>query len=155
MIRILLLLALLITNSVKAQALDEKAAVKAAVDTFFDGFHKGDTTTMRTVLNSEVKLFTVFKNKASEDELVTGTVEDMLKGIAQKPAGQKWDERLLDYDIKIDGSMANVWTPYEFYYNDAFLHCGVNSFQLFKENDKWKIVFIMDTRRLTGCDNHQ
>lgn len=154
MIRILLLLALLLVNNVKAQETGEKEEIKAVVDTFFEGFHNGDTLKMRSVLNSEVKLFTAFNNKANEDELRTGSIDDLLKGVAKKPADQKWDERLLDYDIKIDGSMANVWTPYEFYYNDTFLHCGVNSFQLFKDKGHWKIVFLMDTRHQTGCKGH-
>lgn len=154
MVRIILVLALLIVNGVKAQTNTESNAVQSAVDTFFEGFHEGDTLKMRSVLNDEVKLFTAFKNKANEDELVTGSIDDLLNGIAQKPADQKWDERLLDYDIKIDGSMAHVWTPYEFYYNDTFLHCGVNSFQLFKDQGQWKIVFIMDTRRQSGCKGH-
>jgi hypothetical protein len=43
--------------------------------------------------------------------------------------------------------MANVWTPYEFYINEKLSHIGVNSFTLLLENNIWKIVHIIDTRR--------
>lgn len=71
----------------------------------------------------------------------------MLNAIVTRTDDQKWDERLLHYNIQVDGNMANAWTPYEFWFNDAFSHCGVNSFQLFKNGDQWKIIYLIDTRR--------
>ena len=47
--------------------------------------------------------------------------------------------------------MASVWTPYEFYFNGTFSHCGANSFQLFKEDNQWKIIFLVDIRRRENC----
>ncbi len=47
--------------------------------------------------------------------------------------------------------MANVWAPYEFYLNNDFSHCGVNSFQLFFDGIQWKIIYLIDTRRKQGC----
>ena len=54
-------------------------------------------------------------------------------------------------DIKIDGNLASVWTPYEFYLDNNFSHCGVNSFQLFNNNGNWEIIYIVDTRKKLGC----
>lgn len=150
--RIIFYLAVLITTTVLAQD-NEKMKVKAAVDTFFEGFHKGDTTLMRTVLADKVVLQTAFKNKEGKDVLRNdGDVLKLLETIAKRPADQKWDERLLDYSIQVDGNMANAWTPYEFWYNGTFSHCGVNSFQLFKDGDQWKIIYLIDTRRRKGCN---
>jgi len=77
-----------------------------------------------------------------------------MDAIANRTADQKWDERLLDYNIQVDGNMANVWTPYEFWFNGTFSHCGVNSFQLFNDNGNWKIIYLMDTRRKEGCNSN-
>jgi hypothetical protein len=55
------------------------------------------------------------------------------------------------YNIQIDGAMANAWTSYEFWVNGSFSHCGVNSFQLFKDEGAWKIIYLIDTRRKEGC----
>jgi hypothetical protein len=74
-----------------------------------------------------------------------------VRAIVQIPDSVHFEERILSYNIQVDGSMAHAWTPYEFWFNEKFSHCGVNSFQLFKEGDEWKILSIMDTRRKEGC----
>jgi len=61
------------------------------------------------------------------------------------------DERIVFETIRIDGPLASVWTPYNFYYEGKFSHCGVNSFQLVKINGEWKIQYLIDTRRKQGC----
>lgn len=151
MTRAILYLVLIITSTIHGQ-IDEKIEVKSAVDTFFEGFHKGDTTLMKTVLADKVVLQTAFRNKEGKDILRNdGDVAKLLHTIATRPEDQKWDERLLDYSIQVDGNMANAWTPYEFWYNGNFSHCGVNSFQLFKDGNQWKIIYLIDTRRRKGC----
>jgi hypothetical protein len=50
-----------------------------------------------------------------------------------------------------DDGIASVWTPYAFYFEGKFSHCGVNSFQLMNVQGKWKITMITDTRRKTDC----
>ena len=72
---------------------------------------------------------------------------EFYKSIATIPKNIKIEERLLSYKIQVDGSMAHVWTPYEFYVNEKQSHIGTNSFTLLLENNSWKIVHIIDTRR--------
>lgn len=152
--RLLLLLTVFCAFTVNSQN-DETAKVKAAIDTFFEGFHKGDTTMMKSVMMGKFTTQTAFKNKEGKDILRTDDSSKLIEAIANRPADQKWDERLKDYIIKIDGNMANAWTPYEFWFNGNFSHCGVNSFQLFHDNGKWKIIYLIDTRQRTGCDVKQ
>ncbi|GAA4281996.1 nuclear transport factor 2 family protein [Gaetbulibacter aestuarii] len=130
---------------------NEQEQVKATIKTFFDGFHKGDSSMVASVMTRDAILQTIGKNKAGKTLLRQEGLDGLLKAIAYRPDDQKWDERLLDYDINIDGAMAHAWTPYEFWFNDAFSHCGVNSFQLFKSENGWKIIYLIDTRRRTGC----
>lgn len=151
MARILLLLALVISSTVIGQT-NESKNVKAAIDAFFEGFHKGDTILMKSVMMGKFPTQTTFKNGEGKDVLQTGNSDDFLQAIAKRPADQKWDERLLDYVIKVDGNMASAWTPYEFWYNGNFSHCGVNSFQLFHDNGQWKIVYLIDSRRRSDCE---
>jgi hypothetical protein len=132
--------------------MEEKIKVKAAVDTFFEGFHKGDTTLMKSVMMNKVIMQTAYRNKEGKDILVNDEPGKLINAIANRPEDQKWDERLLDYSIQVDGNMANAWTSYEFWFNDNFSHCGVNSFQLFKDGDQWKIIYLIDTRRKSTCD---
>ncbi|MFT5253690.1 MAG: hypothetical protein ACI87N_002733 [Flavobacteriales bacterium] len=74
-----------------------------------------------------------------------------IKAIGNRPANQKWDERLLGYQVDIDGNLAHVWTPYEFWFNDAFLHCGANSFTMAKFDDGRKIIHLIDSSRKSSC----
>lgn len=151
MARVIFYLAVLLTSTVFSQN-DEKLKVKATVDTFFEGFHKGDTTLMKSVMMDKIIMQTAYKNKEGKDVLVNDEPRKLVNAIANRPSDQKWDERLLDYNIQLDGNMANAWTPYEFWFNGEFSHCGVNSFQLFKEGEQWKIIYLIDTRRKSGCN---
>jgi hypothetical protein len=71
--------------------------------------------------------------------------------ISKRPETEKWDERLLSYSVQIDGNLAHVWTPYEFWLNGNFSHCGANAFTLAKMDDGWKIVHLIDSRRKSSC----
>lgn len=126
--------------------------VKNAIDTFFEGFHKGDTALIKSVMMDKVLMQTAYRNKEGKDILVTDEPTKLIDAIANRSDDQKWEEKLLDYKITIDGNMANAWTPYEFWFNDEFSHCGVNSFQLFNDNGTWKIIYLIDTRRRQGCN---
>lgn len=132
---------------------DEAAKVKAAIDTFFEGFHKGDTTLMKSVMMPKMTMQTTFYNKKGEGVFKDdGGSANLLKAISERPDDQKWDERLLDFNIQIDANMANAWVDYEFWFNGNFSHCGVNSFQLVKTEGKWRIIYLIDSRRRKGCN---
>ena len=150
MVRVILFFVMLITGNIIAQNSAEDD-IKKTVETFFDGFHKGDTTLMKSVMMDKFTMQTAYKNKEGSDVLVTEESSTLINVIANRPSDQKWDERLLDFSIQVDGNMANAWTTYEFWLNDDFSHCGVNSFQLFDDNGQWKIIYLIDTRRSKGC----
>jgi len=135
----------------KAQSIADEA-VKKTIETFFEGFHKGDTILMKSVMMDKVIMQTAFKDKEGKDNLVTDEPGKLVKAIGSRPADQKWDERILSYSIQVDGNMANAWTEYEFWFNGEFSHCGVNSFQLFNDGGKWKIIYLIDTRRKSSCE---
>lgn len=131
---------------------DAQVEVKKAIETFFEGFHKGDTVIMKSVMMDKVLMQTAFKDKEGKDVLVTDEPGKLIKAIGSRPDDQKWDERIKSYSIQVDGNMANAWTEYEFWFNDKFSHCGVNSFQLFNDAGTWKIIYLIDTRRRSNCN---
>ncbi|MBW2937770.1 nuclear transport factor 2 family protein [Aureisphaera sp. CAU 1614] len=124
---------------------------KELIDTFFEGFHQGDTLTMKRVMVENLPNQTVFTNKEGKANVIDGNISEFLKAIANRPADQVWEEKLLDYKVQIDGNLAHVWTPYEFWFNGNFSHCGANAFTLAKTEDGWKIVHLIDSRRKEGC----
>ena len=129
----------------------ENENVKATVIEFFKAFHKQDTTALKTMAKGNIKMQSINVNREGKVILVDNDYYDFLKSIASISKNLKFEEKLLDFTIKVDGNMANVWTPYEFWYEDTLSHCGVNSFQLMKAEDKWVIIYLVDTRRREGC----
>jgi hypothetical protein len=140
--RLLVLSVLFLTQLLTAQEAD----VKKSIDTFFKGMHTSDTLKIKSVCSDSMILQSIGEGKAGA-KLSTETLSEFYKSIGQIPPGMKIEEKLLDYEIQTDGAMAHAWTPYEFYINGKLSHKGVNSFQLFKDNGTWKIIYIVDTRR--------
>ncbi|MBB3122792.1 hypothetical protein FHS04_000280 [Mesoflavibacter sabulilitoris] len=137
---------ILLLISVETFAQSE-AEVQKTIETFFEGFHKQDSTLLNQVVYKDVTLQTIVINREGKTILHTEDYSNFITSILSIPKNQKFKEKLLDFDIKIDGNMANAWTPYQFWFNDQFSHCGVNSFQLIKVDNAWKIFSLVDTRR--------
>lgn len=131
---------------------DQVSSVKATIDQLFDGMRANDSLMLKAALYQEVTLRTIATDKDGENFLEKADIRDFIEAVGVKRPGVKFDERLSGYEIKIDGDMAMAWTPYSFYYNDKFSHCGVNVFILMNTADGWKITGITDTRRKTGCE---
>lgn len=127
-------------------AQSEEAAVQEAIETMFNGMRAGDSAIVHSVFSDKAIMQTVVKNQGGVVDLRDGSLQNFLKTVGT-PHDKVYDERILSYEIKIDGDMASAWTPYEFYLGDQFSHKGVNSFQLAKLNGQWKVIYIVDTRR--------
>jgi hypothetical protein len=145
------LLILSFTITVTAQDSFTEGDAKGIIDTFFEGFHKGDTLLMKSVLAENVMLQSASANKDGKNILSESPMSEFLKSIGSRPSDQVWVEKLLGYNVQIDGNLAHVWTPYEFWFNGTFSHCGANAFTLAKFDDGWKIIHLIDSRRRESC----
>lgn len=126
--------------------------IKSTIKLFFEGLQNGDTLTVSKTIHANFRGLTTYLNKEGNSVIADEVSrEGFLKTIALKKPEDVWLEKLLSYTIEIDQNLANVWTPYEFYVNDNFSHCGSNSFQLVYLDEKWKIVSVIDTRRRENC----
>ncbi|MCE7054105.1 nuclear transport factor 2 family protein [Algoriphagus sp. AGSA1] len=141
---------LAVTMAFPAFSQSEEAAVKAVIELLFDGMRAKNPDQIAAVFSEDAIMQTIETNGRT-GVVKAGSVADFVKGIGSLPDDAVLDERITDYQIAVDGPMAAVWTPYQFYFNDKFSHCGVNSFQLVKMASGWKIVYIIDTRRKEGC----
>ncbi len=128
------LLLLISTASICSQNTTIKNKIKNTINIFFKGMHNGDTLLIKKTISQNLKLQTTFVNKEGKNVLKTETKDAFLLAVSKKESSTVWFEKLLSMDIRIDGNLASVWAPYEFYLNNNFSHCGVNSFQLFNNN---------------------
>lgn len=129
----------------------EKAEVKKTIEGFFKAFHQQDSVKLKAFAVPETVMQSIGMDKNGQAVLSSSEYSQFLKSIVSIPADKKFEEKIFGYTIQVDGLMANVWTPYEFWYDGQLSHCGVNSFQLMKVDSKWKILYIIDTRR-KECD---
>ena len=136
---------LLISSFSFAQNASEKEIVKP-IENLFNAMKSADSLGVKNAFSGSAIMQTFGKNQ----EIRTDKVEDFAKQVGASQAGDL-DERFTISKILVDGNMASVWVPYQFYYKGNFLHCGVNSFQLAKINNEWKIQYIIDTRRKDNC----
>ncbi|WP_427873864.1 nuclear transport factor 2 family protein [Flavobacterium sp. MMS24-S5] len=125
----------------------QKQEIQKCIESFFEGFHQRDSTKIKLVCSDKMILQSISESTMKGNKLSDESAKEFYKSIASIPSNMKFQEKILSYNIQIDGTMAHVWTPYEFYLNDKLSHSGVNAFTLFKEKDSWKIIYLIDTRR--------
>ena len=142
---------LVLTFGLSGFSQSEEKAVEDVIRSLFEGMKTKNAEQVAAAFYSEGLMQTV-QAKPEGSTVASNAVADFVKRIATTPAETTLDERILDYQIKVDGTMASAWTPYRFYVNGNFSHCGVNSFQLVRMTEGWKIVYIIDTRRKEPCE---
>ena len=136
--------------SLAAKAQTAEDSVKAAVNNLFTAMKNSDSILLRTCFTGNSILQTIVKNKEGDIVVKDESLNEFLISASSQPKGSL-DEQIVFDMLRIDGPLAITWTPYNFYYNGKFIHCGVNSFQLVRINNEWKIQYLIDTRRKTGC----
>ena len=123
-------------------------SVMAPIKALFDGMRTRDTTLMRSAFAPGALLA---QPPRPGQPLKFETVDGFIATVSGAPAGPAWDEKLYDPEIRVDGSLAAVWTFYTFTAGD-YSHCGVDAFHVLRTASGWKITTLADTRRRTGCE---
>ena len=125
--------------------------VKQVIEAFFEGFHKQDSTIIKSTVADEIVLQTTGRSPDGKTLFKTEEFSEFLKSIVGIPETTKFEEKLTSFSIQVDRTMANAWVGYEFWLNGEFSHCGINSFQLIDFDGAWKIIYLIDTRGKEGC----
>jgi len=151
--RIVVLLTLIFFVAIvtPTQAQTTEDSVKAVVNQLFTGMKNADANLVVTAFADSAVLQTIARDKDGGPMIRNEKVSDFA-GFIRTQKKDAADERIQFETIKIDGPLAIVWTPYKFYYNGQFSHCGVNSFQLVRLKGQWKIQYLIDTRRKQPCE---
>ena len=123
---------------------DSEKEVKQVIQNMFRAMQQADTSLLKTCFSDHV-IFQTILNKPEGALIKTESVNNFIQSIG-KQTPNALDERIEFGAIQIDPLMATVWTPYTFYYKGQYSHKGVNSFQLVKLKEGWKIQYLIDTR---------
>jgi hypothetical protein len=130
------------SNSAGSAASEKE--VKQVIQNMFQAMLQADTTLLKTCFSDKV-IFQTILNKPEGAVIKTEFINDFIQSIG-KQTPNVLDERIEFGAIQMDDLMATVWTPYTFYYKGQYSHKGVNSFQLVKLKEGWKIQYLIDTR---------
>lgn len=134
-------------NAQTSQEID----IQETIDRLFVGMSESDSSVVASAFKRDAIMQTIRTHEDGSVSVAGGDLSQFLIRINEAEPGVL-NEKLKGYEIKIDGDLASAWTPYEFYVGEEFSHCGVNSFQLVKTDDDWKIFHIVDTRRRDNCN---
>jgi hypothetical protein len=137
LIAALIVFGLAIPASAQAPVPAERDAVLKTVQGFFDGIASKDVEGIRRLFAPQAR-FHVLSERDGKPTATTFTGEEFLKNLAGTQ--EELLERMWTPEVKIRGALATVWTPYDFWRDGKFSHCGVDAFDLIKTDGAWKIA---------------
>ena len=133
----------------------DEAAILAVVDRFMHAVTNGDSSAMAS-LRLEGTTTTIERPDPAGGTVVqrrpfpTGAAAPTSAAPSPTPASSV-RERYWDPIVHARGSLAVVWTPYEFWRDGKTSHCGVDVFELTKQAGVWKIGNMMFTVEPDAC----
>lgn len=145
----LFLLVVFVAFSCSSETSKEEKAVISVVENFFQALENHDSTLAVSVVLPEARFFSI-REDSSGVRWNSSVGEDFIKRVAS--SNEEWLERMWEPKILIHKQMAVVWTPYDFYRNRKFSHCGIDAFNLIKTNEGWKMAGIVYTVEPEGCE---
>jgi cyclase len=131
------------------ESVGDEGRVLDVVNGLFLAMQRKDTAAMRRLFEPNARLVGM-RPAGSGTRLQALTWDEFARAVASSTRGE-WIERAFAPRVRIRGTLADVWTEYDFHFGPAPSHCGVDSIQLLKLSDGWKIVSIADTFEATDC----
>lgn len=134
----------------QAATAQEETMVRQRIDQLFAAMYQRDTAALRECFIPAAGLYTYHRDSKGNPRPKGESVNDFIRGVASI-GDSPFEEKLTGWHCLIDEGIASVWTPYTFFFEGKFSHCGVNSFELIKVHGDWKISHLTDTRRKGDC----
>jgi len=132
----------------EAELSGQEAKVRAAVDQIFAGMRTSNSQLVRDVFAPEAR-FAVINARNGPASIRSQAVDGWLGAIGESEG--KWDEQVYDVEAQVDGNMASARVPYTLYLDGEISHCGINSIELLRDADGWRVTQLSDTRKQYMC----
>jgi hypothetical protein len=121
----------------------QEAGALAVVQTLFDALGSGNAELMRSVMDPSVVMH-FSETRDGTTTFGSATVDALADRLVSSDVALI--ERMWDPVVVVNGPLATVWTPYDFYAGSEFSHCGVDVATVMDTADGWKIVALSWTR---------
>ena len=131
------LLCLSTWSSAAAQPATERDEVLKVVQAFFDTMTARDVEGARKVLQPQGR-FHATRMRDGKPDIRAFSNEEYLADLAA--AKTRMQERIWNPEVRINGTIASVWAPYDFWIDGKFSHCGIDAFDLIKTEEGWKLA---------------
>ena len=141
----IILLAMLPATS-STQGPGDREAVLKTIQIFFDTMTARDVDGARGILVPEAR-FHAMDMRKPDVAPQSFTNEGYFAGLQKSKQTSR--ERIWNPEVRVHGSIATVWAPYDFWTDGKFSHCGVDAFDLIKTPEGWKIAggaFTMEAK---------
>ena len=134
-----------------AQALpppsSDEEAVLAPVNALLASFSAGDSAAMSRWVYPEGRVSATGARASG-----TGLHQQSWTEFAQRiKPDATFQEAISDPAVEIDGDVAMVWAPFVVRLGGKVSNCGVDHFDLVRDNGAWKIMNLTFSSRMTGC----
>jgi Putative lumazine-binding len=123
-------------------------AVLVPVNALFAAFEAGDATTMLRYVYPDGRVTASGMRGDGASNLRQQSWTQFAERIKPDSAFQ---ERIVDPAIDIDGDIAMVWAPFVVRVRGSVSNCGVDHFDLVRENGAWKVMNLTFSSRTSGC----
>lgn len=132
---------------------DPEAEALALIRRLFDGVLESDTAAIRDAFAPGFPgLVSAFRGQDGVARVNFTAMDEWLAGLGRTAAGSL-EEKYTVARTHVDDGLVTVVTPYGFYFNGNFSHCGVDVFLVAETEAGWKIVGLADTRRRQDCED--
>jgi hypothetical protein len=140
-------------SSLTAQVVDsEEAAVIEAVETGLAALGQRDTATLRA-LNIPPAIAVVSGFRSGEAFYRGRGLDGMIEELAADTV--EMTERIWSPEVRVRGTIATLWAPYDFYVGKDLSHCGFDAFQLVRSPEGWKWAAVTYTyEQPPDCELH-
>jgi hypothetical protein len=126
-----------------AAAQTDEQRITQVVQRFFDALGNGDGAGMRALLYPNARVTIAAPVGPDSTAVRMDTAEQLIGRIGA--GGPKMLERMWNPEVRINGPLAMLWTPYDFHRDGKFSHCGVDVFEMVKVRGEWSISAISYT----------
>ncbi|WP_295636067.1 hypothetical protein, partial [Novosphingobium sp.] len=127
----------------------EEGQVMVPVNAALAAIGARDAVALGQTMRSDATTTTATATEGATATIAHKTRDEFLARFG--PGAERFEERLADPAIEIDGNIAMVWGRYTFLIDGKVHHCGYDHFDLIRDSAGWKIQNLTWSSRTTGC----
>jgi len=125
----------------------EEQAVLASVNALLASFNAGDSAAMLRWVYPDGRVTSTGTGASSK-----GLRQQSWTEFATRvTTAGRFEETISDPAIEIDGDAAMVWAPFVVRVDGKVSNCGVDHFDLVRDNGGWKVMNLTFSSHIEGC----